>query len=83
MLEKNTWHSVSDNKNYDDKENIVTLLYGILGNDYSRKDIMFWAKNVTEDSMDDPNLIVILPNEMERKFVVDNLLKLKKLGLDN
>lgn len=83
MLEKNTWHSVSDSKQYNDKEKIITELYNLLGQDYSRKDLMFWVKNVSEYSMDDPTLVTVLPNEIDRKFVIEKLMILKKIGLDN
>ncbi|EKE07426.1 MAG: hypothetical protein ACD_18C00087G0003 [uncultured bacterium] len=33
--------------------------------------------------MDNHILITIVPNEIDRKFVIDKLLTLKNLGLDN
>ncbi|EKE07425.1 MAG: hypothetical protein ACD_18C00087G0002 [uncultured bacterium] len=48
MLEKSSFYSLSDYKKYNDKEEIITLLYSFLGKDYSRKDFMFWAQNVIE-----------------------------------
>lgn len=81
---KEKFFSADDYKNYAIKERLISLFIDKYASaTMTRENIMWWAKNVEEDSVDDPNLEIYFPNLEERKTVVKILLKIKEIGLDN